>query len=412
LICSTCFAAPATTQSSEELPKPTLVTLKFDHTPVPEALKQLFDQADIPSGWFLNPGFSQQMADVTATGTFEKQPFTAVLLELCRQCWLEPQYSPMPAQPMQFAVRRTRSAAARPPATSRASTRPSKVVVSRPRPRAGTTQATRASTRPSWVDAPSMASGPFVFVATDARRTSRVDLEGEGNSEAGQTLRLNLMILRDPKVRVFSISDRLEVETAIDEAGRSLVLPPRPDTEPRRQRVITEGRWNTWTLNVPLVYTEESHKLALLRGKLITTIITRTEPFEVISAGAAVSGEKTIGDIHFSIGKLEGMGEGSKLGITIFRPSDGDQQRWDEVRGIVRSDLFRINDSPIGAGHWINVQMHSFRNNAEYEGLIQFQPLKMRNAPAPQKIEKVTWNAPTEFQEFAIPVEFKDLPLP
>jgi hypothetical protein len=417
LICSVCIAAPATTQSAEELPKPTLVTLKLDHTPVTDALTQLFQQADIPSDWLLNPGFAQQLQAVTATGTFEKQPFTQVLLELCRQCWLEPQYSNMPAQPMVLAIRRPRLPIAR--ASTRASTRPASttrssntggVVVYRTRPRAGMTPAPRGSTQPSWVDAPSMVSGPFVFVATETRRTSQVDLEGD--AAPAQTMMLTLMVLRDPKVRVFSISDRLEIETATDEAGRSLLVPPRPDAEARRARVITEGRWNSWNLTVPLTYTEQSHKLALLRGRLITTIITRTEPLEVIKSGAAVSGDKTIGDIHFAIGNLEPMGnDASKLGITIFRPTDGDQARWDEVRGITRSDLFRINDSPTGAGYWINSQIHSFQGNAQYLGAIQFQPTR-RNGSKPEKIDKVIWNVPAEFQEFSIPVEFKDLPLP
>ena len=414
LLCvsTTCIAAPATTQSVEELPKPTLVTLKLDHTPAPEALKQLFAQADIPSDWLLNPGFAQQMNGVTATGTFENQPFTQVLLELCRQLYLEPQYSNMPAQPMVLGVR-ARQPAVRASTRTASTTRSGNVRVNRLRPATTTTAAPRATTRPSWVDAPSFVSGPFVFVATETHRASRVDLEGDGNAAPGQTMGLTLMVLRDPKVRVFSISDRLEIDTATDEAGRSLLVPPRPDAEPRRPRVITEARWNSWNLNVPLAYTEQSHKLALLRGRLITTLITRTEPLEVIKSGAAVSIDKTIGDIHFAIGNLEPIGDAaSRLGITIFRPSDGEQARWDEVRGITRSDLFRINDSPTGAGYWINPQIHSFQNNAQYTGVIQFQPVGGRNAAKREKIDKVIWNVPTEFQEFSIPVEFKDLSLP
>jgi hypothetical protein len=408
------MAAPATTQSVEELPKPTLVTLKLDHTPAAEALKQLLAQADIPSDWLNNPEFTQRMKGVTATGTFENQPFTQVLLELCRQCWLEPQHSNMPAQPMVMAVRARQPAAVSSSTRGASTTRNSNVRVSRPR--TATTASSRATTRPSWVDAPSMVSGPFVFVATEAHRSTRVDLEGDPAAPGQkQTMALTLMVLHDPKVRVFSISDRLEIDTATDEAGRSLLVPPSPDaaSEPRRARVITEGRWNSWNLNLPLAYTEQSHKLAVLRGRLITTIITRTEPVEVIKSGAAVSGEKTIGDIHFAIGNLEAMENGgAKLGITIFRPTDGDQARWDEVRGITRNDLLRINASPIGAGYWINPQIHSFQGNAQYQGAIRFERMGGRNPPKPEKIDKVIWNVPTEFQEFSIPVEFKDLRLP
>jgi hypothetical protein len=274
------------------------------------------------------------------------------------------------------------------------------------------TPAAPGTTQPSWVDGPSFASGPLVFIAGDTKRVSRVDLEGDGASEPAQTMQLSLMVLRDPKLRVFSISDRLDVEVATDEAGHSLLLPPRPDAEPRRQRVITEPRWNPWALEVPLIYTEKSKKLALLRGKLNVTLITRTEPFDVIKSGKAVSGEQTIGDIHFAIGQLEPTGDSPRLGIVIHRPSDGDQARYDEVRAIARADLFRINDSPTAAGYWINSQIHSFTNNSEYTGLIQFHPTRTHNAPQPEKIEKVTWSVPVEFQEFSIPVEFKDLPLP
>ena len=418
LIVSPCIAAPATTQATEELPQPTLVTLKLDRTPVIEALRELFRQAEIPADWLENQGFAQQMADVTATGNYEKRPFTEVLLDLSRQCWLEPQYSPMPAQPMVLAVRRGRQpGTVRQPATSRASTRPTTqrtggVVVYRTRPRAGLTPRPPGTTQPSWVDGPSFTSGPFVFVASDTKRLSRVDLEGNGASEPAQTMTLSLMVLRDPKVKVFAISDRLDVEVAKDEAGHSLLLPPPPDSGPRRQRAVIESRWNTWTLNVPLVYTEQSKKLALLRGKLNVTLITRTEPYDIIRKGEAVSGDKTIGDIRFSIGKLEPAGDSPRLGITIFRPGEGEQSRWDEVRAVARSDLFRINDSTTSAGYWLEAQMHSFINNSEARGVIQIHPLRTRNAPKAEKIDKLTWTVPTEFQEFSIPVEFKDLTLP
>src|SRR5438876_2814873 len=121
---------PATTQATVELPAPTRVTLKLDHTPAVDALRSLFEQGGIASDTILNDDFAQQMADVTVTADLVDQPFMVALLEICRQSWLEPQFSAAPDRPLVLAIRRPRMNVPRqprPPAsTTRSTTRPAR----------------------------------------------------------------------------------------------------------------------------------------------------------------------------------------------------------------------------------------------------------------------------------------------
>ena len=433
---------PATTQSSELPEAATRVTLKLDQTPAVEALRSLFAQADIPADNILTEGFAQQMSDVTVTANLVDQPFMAALLEICRQCWLEPQFSSQPDRPITLAIRRPRVAVPRVAvpriavpriaptpsrgraptsqraATSRPSTRTGSMsgVVFRTRPRIG--PAAIGTTQPSWIDAPYMLSGPFVLVARDARRFSRIDLDADTGPGPSRQLDLTVTILRDPRLRLFAIADTMEVEEAQDQSGARLILDRPPPQEPPRPRALREHERALSPLNVSaaLAYPPQtSQKIALLRGHIAATIITRTQPIQILNDSKLVEpgAPHEAGPIRLWVSNLQETGEVSKVDLKLEYGEQG-QSAFEEVRSLMHNGAFHASDGAGGA-YRVDVSIHSFRDRT-YEGAMQFYPIRSSPRPGatrPPRIPKsVIWDAAVEASDVNVAVEFKDLPLP
>jgi hypothetical protein len=414
--------SPATTQSAE-LPPPTRVTLKLDHTPAVEALRSLFDQAHIPTDDILTEAFAQQLENVTVTAQLIDQPYNVALLEICRQAWLEPQYSWFQGQRLTLAIRRPRTAppprSSRPATTRSSTSRPSmRGVVFRTSPRGATrdrgTRSAAPATVPSWVDAPMTVAGPFVVVAENARRFRRADLESESNNSENEGLHLSLLVLRDPRLRVMGMADRLQVDEARTDDGAGLVPTGADAGEASTLRPIGDRATDPMRMSVALAYPPQtSRSIALLRGHMSVNVLTRAQPVDLLKAGALVQegAQRQAGDIRFAVSKLSETGDGCQLVLTIWFASGG-QAAFDEVRSLIHDDSLHVID-PTGASWTVHAVVHSFRDNQRYEGTIQLRPLRNREHPKPPKTPAgLVWDVPLEAVEARVPVELKNLPLP
>ena len=386
LIAITCgpsvAAEPATTQSTD-LPQPRRVNLKLDNTPAAEALRQLFDDAGLRSEDVHNPNFTRPLAGLTVTADIIDQPFMLALLEICRQTGLEPTFTPMQGRPVSFTFRGAR--------------------------RPGTAPAT-VPMRRSWMDGPVTSGGPLVFIAGGVTRRSEADLESGGG--VTQSMTLAMMALRDPGIRLFGAAEKLVVDEAIDEAGRSLRIEPSPEDRQSQPRAAHDSERLLIPITVPLAYTEESQTLKRLRGRLNTAIVTKTEPVEIIRDGKSIADQKQAGKLRFTIGKLEETGQTARLAITVHDYPPGPDV-WNEVRALTSRSGFRVLEPP-DARYWIEANIHSHLGD-RLEGWVEFRPLPA-GPGAPQKPgripQRVVWDAPVEVSEVAVPVEFTDLPLP
>jgi hypothetical protein len=438
-VCSPALAAvpPATTTAttqSFDLRAPTRVTLKLDHTPAVEALRALFKQAGIASDDILTDGFAQQMADVTVTADLADRPFCAALVEICRQAYLEPEFINLPqsGRTLQLVIRRPRvgvprsRATTRPAAaTTRATTRSiMRGVVFRAAPRFAGPATAGATTQPSWVDAPMAASGPFVFVAHDAHRFSRIDFESDrGAADPIRTLELNFLVLRDPKLRLMALGERIDVDEASDDAGVSLLRDP--PVEPAEVRPAANRLMNPSRVSAVLTYPpgETSHAIALFRGRLGATIVSRTQPVELVKDGAAVKAgaAQSAGEVHFVVEKFEPFGGGGGMQIVMTIPYAGPdgQSHGEEVRALVHPDLLRLFDADGNrAGDFsVTTSVHSFRSDTgDYGVTVTIHPFRPPGrggaGGGPTKPARVVWDVPLEVTDVSIPVELKNLPLP
>ena len=364
--------APATTQAAS-LPEPTRVTLHLDRAPAADALAALFKQADVSDHGLLHPSFREHMAGVNVTVNVTDQPYLDALLEICRQAHLEPVDNRAPGRPMYLQIH--------PPAT----------------------------TEPSWLDAPRVTAGPFVFVVRKASRSSHVDLESKTTTRA---IKLDMIALRDPKIRLFEMASALEIDTAQDEHGRSLA-PPDEHASPIKAELVQDRGQFVWGVSATLDYPKEpTHTLALLRGRLHTSLVTRSERVELMNGKGVMSGARDAGGVHFNVKGFDSTGEASRIAISV-NPVEGEGDEWTRFRGLVQASDFRVTDGA-GSSYFVNVQMSPVQASGAHEGMIEFRGFRALQAdPKPAQVPtSVIWNVPTEITDVDIPVEIHDLPLP
>jgi hypothetical protein len=246
-----------------------------------------------------------------------------------------------------------------------------------------------------------------VIVPGSATRTSSTNLE---TGESARELRLELIAIADPALRLFGRASHLAVEAATDDAGRPLLAPADPQQHIARPLERIAPMPN---LIVPLRYPEHPRgTLATLRGQLNFTIVTRSEPVEIISDSKVIPGELTAGPVRFTIGPAQETGDGVQLPLKITHPFNG-TDGWDEIRATARGDHFRVSD-PSGAAYSVETHIHSVVSDS-YQGTIHLRlphDPRRRDRNPPKTPARVVWDVPSEVADLSVPVELENLPLP
>jgi hypothetical protein len=257
------------------------------------------------------------------------------------------------------------------------------------------------------MDGPLISAGPFVIVPQSATRTSSANLE---TGESAQELRLNLTVIPDPALRLFGLSPQFTVETATDDAGQSLLTAGDPQQHIARplERIVPMP-----AVAVPLRYPDRPRgTLSTLRGRLNFTLVTRSEPVELLKDAKAIPGELKAGPLRFTIGPAQETGDGVQLPVKITQPFNG-TNGWDEIRATARGDHFRVTD-PSGAAYIVETHIHSVSSDC-YQGTIQVRRPHgpwPRDPKAPKIPARIVWEVPVELTDLSLPLELSKLPLP
>ncbi len=357
----------------------TLVSVHAHDTPTRDVLNVLLRDGGLPTAAADKQHLSPAAGSVRVTCDLVDQPFMLAMKEVCRLAYLEPVYDGAEARPLQrvqFAVRR----------------------------------ADKATTRPSWVDAPACSHGPITFVALDATRISDTNLDPP-DAPPNRRLQLHLLALADPRVRLVRIGSTLEIDQASDERGLSL-LGPKPGDRPAADLVRDQGRWSWEITTQPMLYPPaDSHTIALLRGRLRATVVTKVEKIAFDDLARPIEGERTVGGIRMRFGNVDG--NGTRLALTVYRDNLPDPQ-WDEVRVGFNSEFVHATDAQ-GREFAASVQINPIGRNDAYQGPIIFRPPRWtpkEKLPPPTRPTKLVIDFPTEVEDIDVPAEFKDLPLP
>jgi len=352
----------------------TFVTLHLKDAPAAEA----FDQLSRQTGATLTtqpPGLLQRDDLPKVTLDVEREPFWLVMRKLCGTCSVRPE-------------------------------------------RSGEKKLALAADDGSWARRPFVTSGPFLITANELYVTRGVRFGAERPAEAKNRLppdplapdgiqdhaQLQVEAWFEPKLSGMSWSVGNVVE-ATDDTGRSMVLPR--GAEPRRRATYGGSRYyGEWESVVWLsVPPRDKPGAKLTRLKFLSSFSVQTggDRFEVPNVLAAKDVEHVAGPARLVVKGLQRLGN-DQYELAIGSYPVADVAAWRAVQAgqfrrgpqLVYDDGRALN--PAGGS--------SSMSDREYSSQLRFTAERGRE-PA-----KLVWDVPTGVQQFTVPVEFQDLPIP
>ena len=377
---------------------PTFVTLKLADAPPAEAFEELARQAgaklDAPSRALL---LRDDIPRVTIDA--QRQPFWVVMRQLCTSCKVRPDRSGGRTLTL---TADDGSWGRRPFVTSGPFIVTANELYVTRGVRLGAAEAEGAKAQPQQPPPPGPNPAPAELI--ERMRLLRVQEGNEGVRDHGQ---LQVSALFEPKLHGMSWSLGAVLE-ASDDAGRSLLLPR--GAEPRRRSTYGSARAGEWEatvwLNVP---PEHRPGARLAKVKFLSTFTVRTgvETFEVPDILSAKNVERTVGPSRVVVKGLTKLSDDQYELSTASYPV-GDVTAWRSVDAGQAGRGPRLLDAE--GRDFMRGGGSSSMSATEQSSQIRFTTA---GAPGnPRQPAKVVWELPSGVQQFKVPVEFVDLPLP
>jgi hypothetical protein len=254
-----------------------------------------------------------------------------------------------------------------------------------------------------WSKKPAFVSGPFLVVANGISGNRNLDY---GTPQAAASLGVSMTVYVEPKLRLGSIQMALKVSEAVDEEGRSLLLPAAAGAP----RFLAGFTWHghQWSPSASLQWPANgARKIARLKGTLGATVITKSEVWEIADPLSGAESSKTIGKATYT---FHGMKQDERRTATVeiytatlsFKREPGNGQDNGGLDGGAALQGAQLVDA---AGK--TLKSNGIQIVGKEVTLSFVAPPQALGDPA-----KLIVDIPTETRAVEIPVEFKDLPLP
>ncbi|MGA2499580.1 MAG: HEAT repeat domain-containing protein [Tepidisphaeraceae bacterium] len=269
----------------------------------------------------------------------------------------------------------------------------------------------------NWGKRPATMQGQFMVMAANVQRHETLDF-GDPNNPSRQ-YSLYVHVCADPKMHIIRANNILEVSRAVDEKGNSLVVKQEGYTG------FNSGNQNPWfwELQAPLQLRPDiGKKLVEFKGVAKFSAQTKTERWEFENPMKIKNEQKKLQNdtVTLTVKSVAaspnnngvevqiGVSVKSKGGLNIFARPEPQQQNPLTDYSMLQQNIRMVDAkgrqfqfSGGGGGGGATSWDYSFN----------FQP---RDANGQQIGEpaKLIWELPLEVKEIAVPVEFKDLPLP
>ena len=269
----------------------------------------------------------------------------------------------------------------------------------------------------NWGKRPATMQGQFMVMAANVQRHETLDF-GDPNNPSRQ-YSLYVHVCADPKMRIVRANTNLEVSRAVDEKGNSLVV---KQDGYMGYNSNNQNPW-FWELQAPLQLRPDiGKKLVEFKGVAKFSAQTKTErweldnPLKIKDAQKKLQNDtitvtvKSVAAIPNNTG-IEvqvGITIKSKVGFNIFGRGGPEQQNPLTDYNVLQQ-IIKVVDAKGRQFQWGGGGGGGGGTSWDYS--LNFQP---RDANGQQTGEpaKVIWELPLEVKEIAVPVEFKDLPLP
>jgi hypothetical protein len=394
--------------------EPTRITLQLRDVPVSRALLE----------WSKASGTDVQNAgaggppnrDALVTLDARDEPALVALQSICRQAGLRPmpnyEGDSIYLQPGQPRAAGEQAAAVTVPVgrTSRA--------------RRMTAAAAPPFVRPheamdNWAVGPSVSNGPFLVTLTSISTNRSLDVQRPQG--AGRLLRLTFAALAESQMDPITSEPLLEVREVIDDAGRPVPLTRADPNDGPAMLAQTGGGGGPgsrfWTIAAPIPVPAGVRSVTV-RGAVRTTVVTGHEELTIpdFAANGAAGKEQTVGGLRFGVVQSSQPGGGNgqlMVEATIHRDAIPEQQWQQQVEVLMQRhapQLLDANGTPLRRSNY------GASGNGSYRADSRTHRFAFTTAdgqpPAGEGKLTLVWRIPTTAKPIAIPVEFRDIPVP
>jgi len=252
-----------------------------------------------------------------------------------------------------------------------------------------------------WMDGPSVVSGAFLVVASQAVRVDSLRFAEPDVKIRDATI--GLVVLPEPKLRVLRGTKHPRLEKVLDEKGRSLI----GDAAVADGGLVGGGPF-AWNVEIKLPAAASATRISLLKGQCRYLVANSCLRWEIPDILKVANATKTAGGRTcriISVHKDVNRGV-EQVSVTLGITSTGR----DVLGQIVHPAGIELCDAegrPYRFRGWTRI---IDRTPPEYA--FHFSRLAEGDGPMPGEPAKLTWDIITGAEEVAVPFEFKDLPLP
>ena len=256
----------------------------------------------------------------------------------------------------------------------------------------------------SWItDAPHQIVGPFWVGVAGVYRSESVDLTGPVSTDRRFTVKM--IVYPEPKLACLAMS-KFEIESAVDDTGRSLAPPG------RRAGIEDLDQPVTRTLDVPLVYVSDQgagRRIAILRGGLIMTVADGVRTIELRDPlGASPTEVNPVEGCTVQMTVRARSADTYELQLECDRIDLPDEQWFALVDHTADVDMLD------GAGQAFLPMTWTAANDntpGRYRATGVFSRASFTGATLGRP-SRVTWPVASRFVQMPVNVEFRDLPIP
>ncbi len=259
-------------------------------------------------------------------------------------------------------------------------------------------------------------TGPFAFAISTINHIVTLDRQGQPAPRAGggtgDSLEMQISMRCEPKLHILRYPMQLELSEAVDERGHSLI--PAPNTPGNRPNTFNN---TNFPLRATLAYPPQDagRRIKTLRGTAIYTLQLATTTIAIDDPLHAPPAEKTINGFTASFGKFTWDTTNQSLDMTATYRRAAFTGDWTvTAQGLAgikpritqstgRQALDASNASV--SGDTVQAQYHIHFIKEVVNGAVV-------SLPGEPSVQTVSLDIPVGMVQVAVPVEFKDIPLP
>ena len=256
--------------------------------------------------------------------------------------------------------------------------------------------------------APVSHHGAFAVFLTEINSTHHLPITGNAGDSRGRPVSFQFQLMGEPKVAIVATHYQMDLEEASDAEGKNYVAPERHRHESWNSHLHPPlYQFNSSVNNVP----REVTKFALLKGNIRVRAVKKFVTWNITPSDQKQ--ELLVGDVTCEVQPIKPQGNpqqarraGGNQSILIRVPKgDLDGKPWQDRQELFRASRLLAYDD---AGKRLSEGWRGYGGGGDSITLtfnLSQQPREIG------PLDKAVWYAPLEYEEIAVPFEFKDVPL-